>query len=58
MQLKNIKTGSKISKMINFFSKLSPGAEKMLNEIKEEEIDPEKLNCTKSDGKIFNFNIL
>ena len=30
----------------------------MLNKIKEEEndIDPEKLVCTKSDGKIFNFN--
>ena len=29
-----------------------------MNEIKEEEIDiyPEKLVCTKSDGKIFNFN--
>ena len=30
----------------------------MLNKIKEEEndIDPEKLVCTKSGGKIFNFN--
>ena len=30
----------------------------MLNKIKEKEndIDPEKLVCTKSDGKIFNFN--
>ena len=44
--------------MINFFSRLSPDAEKLLNEIKEEEndIDPEKLVCTKSDGKIFNFS--
>ena len=44
--------------MINFFSRLSPDAEKLLNEIKEEEndIDPEKRVCTKSDGKIFNFN--
>ena len=30
-----------------------------MNEIKEEEndIDPKKLFCIKSDGKIFNFNI-
>ena len=44
--------------MINFFSRLSPDAEKLLNEIKEEEndIDPEKRVCTKSDGKILNFN--
>ena len=53
-----LKTSKQAQKMINFFSKLSPGAEKILNEIKEEEIDPKKLNCTKSDGKIFNFNIL
>ena len=44
--------------MINFCSGLSPSAERLLNEIKEEEddIDPEKLVCTKPDGKMFNFN--
>ena len=44
--------------MINFFSLLSPFAEKLLNGIKKEEndIDPEKLVCTKSDEKLFNFN--
>ena len=44
--------------MINFFSLLSPFPEKLLNEIKKEEndIDPEKLVCTKSDENLFNFN--
>ena len=44
--------------MIGFFSGLSPDAKQLLKEIKEEEIDidPKKLVCTKSDGKMFNFN--
>ena len=44
--------------MTNFFGLLSPFAEKLLNEIKKEEndIDPEKLVCTKSDENLFNFN--
>ena len=33
--IKNINTGSKLSKMIDFFSGLSPDAKKLLNEIKE-----------------------
>ena len=39
--------------MINFFSGLSPDAERLLNDIKEEgdDIDPKKLVCTKSGGK-------
>ena len=47
--MKNIKTGSKSSKMIIFFSGLSPDAKKLLNEIKEEDdvIDLKKLVCTK-----------
>ena len=41
-----------------YFSGLSPDAKQLLNEIKEEEndIDSKKLVCTKSDGKVFNFN--
>ena len=58
--IKNIKKGSKLSKIIIFFSGLSLDAEKLLNEIKEEQeehdTDPEKLVCTKSDGKFFNFS--
>ena len=44
--------------MINFISELSPDAKELSNEIKEKEndIDPEKLVCTKSDGKFFSFN--
>ena len=40
------------------FSGLSPDAKQLLNEIKEEEnyIGSKKLVCTKSDGKVFNFN--
>ena len=57
--IKNISTGSKLLKPISFFRGLSPEAKQLMNEIKEDEkdIDPEKLVCIKSDGKIFNFNI-
>ena len=55
--IKNINTGLKSSKMIDFFSGLSPDAKQLLNEIKEEnDIDPKKLVCTKSGGKMFNSN--
>ena len=54
--IKNINAGSKLLKAISFFSGLSPEAKQLINEIKKEEndIDPEKLVCTKSDEKIFN----
>ena len=56
--IKNINTGLKSSKMIDFFSGLSPESKQLLNEIQEEQndINLQKLVCTKSDGKIFNFN--
>ena len=56
--IKNINTGLKSSKMIDFFSGLSPEAKQLLNEIQEEQndINLQKLVCTKSDRKIFNFN--
>ena len=55
---KNINTGSKSLKSIGFVSGLSPDAEFLLKEIKEEndDIDSNKLFCTESDGKIFNIN--
>ena len=57
--IENIDTGSKLLKAINFFSRLSPEAKQLMDDTKEEEndIDPEKLVCIKSDEKIFNFNI-
>ena len=41
-----------------FFSKLSPDEKQLLNKINEEEndIDPKKIICINSDGKLFNFN--
>ena len=56
--IKNINTGSKSSKMIDFFGGFSSDSKQLLNEIKEEgsEINLKKLVCTKSDGKFFNFN--
>ena len=57
---KNINTGSKSLKAIGFVSGLSPDAEFLLNEIKEEndDIDSNKLFCTESDGKIFKLILL
>ena len=57
--IKNIDTGSKLLKAINFSNRLSPEAKQLIEEIKEEEndIDPEKLVFINSDEKIFNFNI-
>ena len=54
--IKNINTDSKSLKAISLLSGLNPGAKELMNEIKEEENDiyPEKLVCTKSDGKMFN----
>ena len=56
--IKNNKTDSKLSKMISFFSELSPEAKKLLDEPKEEKqtIDSKQIVCVKSDGTIFNFN--
>ena len=56
--IKNINTDSKSLKAISLLSGLDPGAKELMNEIKEEENDiyPEKLVCTKSDRKMFNFN--
>ena len=56
--IKNINTGSKSLKTITFFSGLSPAAKQLMNEIKKEknDIDPEKLVCTKSDGNVLNLN--
>ena len=58
-EIKKIKTDSKSSKMVSFFSTLSPEAKQLMYEIREEEhdIDLEKLVCIKSDETIFNFNI-
>ena len=57
--IKNINTGSKSSRMIDHFSGLSPDAKQLFNEIKEEEddIDSEKLVCTKSDGKTLTLTL-
>ena len=56
--IKNINTDSKSLKAISLLSGLNPGAKELMNAIKEEENDiyPEKILCTKSDGKMFNFN--
>ena len=56
--IKNINTGSKSLKTITSFGGLSPAPKQLMNEIKKEEndIDPEKIVCTKSDGKILNLN--
>ena len=56
--IKNINTGSKSLNAISFSSGLSPERKQLMSEIKKEEndIDPEKRVCTKSDGKILNFN--
>ena len=57
--IKNIEPGSKSLKTISFFSRLSPEAKKLLEELIEEKNtrDPEKLVCAKSNGVInFNFN--
>ena len=56
--IKNINTGSESLKTITSFSGLSPAAKQLMNEIKKEEndIDPEKIVCTKSDGKFLNLN--
>ena len=58
-EIKNIKTDSKSSKMIGFFSGLSSEAKELLDELKEEKnsIDSKRLVCVKSDGTIFNFNV-
>ena len=54
-----MKTGSKLLKMIGFFSGLRSEAKELLDELKEKKnsIDSERLVCVKSDGTIFNFNI-
>ena len=59
-EIKNIKTDSKSSKMISFFSGLSSEAKELLDELKEEKnsIDSKRLICVKSDGTIFSFNVL
>ena len=51
-EIKNIKTDSKSSKMIGFFSGLSSEAKELLDELKEEKnsIDSKRLVCVKSDG--------
>ena len=55
-----MKIDSKSSKMIGFFSGLGSEAKELLDELKEEKnsIDSKRLVCVKSDGTIFNFNIL
>ena len=46
--------------MFGFFSRLSSQAKESLDELKEEKnsIDSKILVCVKSDGTIFNFNVL
>ena len=46
--------------MIAFFGGLSSEAKELLHELKEEKntIDSKKIVCVKSDGIIFNFNVL
>ena len=57
-RVKNIKTDSRWSKMIGFFSGLSSQAKELFDELKEEKnsIDSKILVCVKSDGTIFKFN--
>ena len=58
--IKNINTDSKLLKVITSFSRLGFEAEKLIDEIKEEQnaIDFDKLLCAKAGGKIhFNFGI-
>ena len=45
--------------MINFFSKISPEAEKLISEIKEERnaIDSKKLIFMEANRKYFNFRV-
>ena len=56
-EIKNIKTDSKSSKMIGFFSGLSSEAKELLDELQGEKnsIDFKRFVCVKSDGTIFNF---
>ena len=58
-EIKSIKTDSKSSKRISFFSGLSSEAKELLDELKEEKnsIDSNRLVCVKSDGTVFNFNV-
>ena len=58
-EIKKVKTDSKSLKMVSFFNGLSPEAKQLKNKIREKEndIDPKKIVCTKSDGTIFNLNI-
>ena len=58
-EIKNIKTDSKSSKMIGFFSGLNSEAKELLDQLKEEKnsIDSKRLVCVKYNGTIFNFNV-
>ena len=58
-EIKKIKTDSKSSKMIGFFSGFSSEAKELLDELKEEKnsTDSKRLVCVKSDGTIFNFHV-
>ena len=53
--IKSIKTGSKSLKMIGFFTRLSPDAERLINVIKEKEknFDTKKRVCIKSGKEVF-----
>ena len=53
--IKSIKTGSKSLKMIDFFTRLSPDAERLINVIKEKEknFDTKKRVCIKSGKEVF-----
>ena len=58
-EIKNNKTNLKSSRMVSFFSWLSPEAKELLDELKEETNNTNfiKLVCEKSDGTIFKFNV-
>ena len=55
---KQLLKGSKLLKTIDYFSKLSPKAKELYEEIKKEknDIDSEKFVFVKTDWTIFNFN--
>ena len=57
--IKNINIGSKEPKVINYFNKISPEAEKLMNELREGQdfIDFEKLSFVGANKKYFHFRV-
>ena len=55
--IKNIHIGSK---PVAYFSKITPEAKELMNELREEEnfIDNKRLLCAKTDGTIYDFTVL